>query len=149
MAAAKGNKYAKGLTNSGAPPKWTDPKKLHERIVEYFEYIKGDESEERTEEPPTVTGLALFLGFSAKSTLYEYSKKQEFSNSIKRGLMLIEQNYEFHLYAKNSTGSIFALKNMGWKDQKHYDHTTDGESLNLSPEERNERIIALQKKLSK
>jgi len=129
MAAAKGNRYAEGLTTSGKPPIWSDPKKFDERVREYFEYIKGVEKE-RDPEPPTITGLALFMGFSTKTTLYEYAKKKEYANSIKRGLMLVEQNYEFTLFAKQSTGAIFALKNMEWRDQKQVDVTTKGDKIN-------------------
>jgi len=142
MAAPKGNKYALGL-HEGRPAKYTDPKVLGERIVEYFDYIQGEEGEQtyidegglkknvwtRQPEPPTITGLTLFLGFSHKSSLYDYAKKEDFSDSIKRALTIVEQNYEFTLFTRQSTGAIFALKNMGWKDQKHLDHTSDGKEL--------------------
>lgn len=149
MSAPKGNKYALGLTDTGRPRIYETVEALDVRINEYFEYIKGNEDEAREPEPPTVTGLTLHLGFCNKSTLYDYAKRKEFSNSIKRALTLVEQSYEYNLYSKQATGSIFALKNMGWKDQKHHDHTTDGESLNMSPEEREARIKELKKKLSK
>ena len=142
MAAHRNNRYAEGLTNSGKPPIWDDPKKFDKRVNEYFEYIKGEfkdipkkGKEEahttclRAPEPPLITGLALFMGFSTKTTLYEYAKRKEYANSIKRGLMLVENNYEKYLFEKNSTGAIFALKNMDWRDQRHHDHTTKGKEL--------------------
>lgn len=130
MAAPKGNKFAEGLTNSGRPPIYEDPKKLYDRIVEYFTYIQGELDDDkkviREPEPLTVTGLSIFLGFNSKGTLYEYAKKKEFSDSIKRALLFVEQKYEEMLLSKASTGAIFALKNMGWKDK------TEVEQKNLN-----------------
>lgn len=88
------------------------------------------------DEKPTVTGLTLALGFADKSTLYDYAKKPEFSHSLKRALTIVERGYEEALRESNATGSIFALKNMGWVDKQNYDHTTQGEKIT-----RIERVI--------
>jgi hypothetical protein len=72
---------------------------------------------------PTVTGLALHLGFADKTTLYEYRDRPEFSYSIKRALTMIEQYHEEGLSGNNVTGTIFALKNMGWKDKQETEHS--------------------------
>lgn len=66
---------------------------------------------------PTVTGLALHLGFADKTTLYEYRDRPEFSYPIKRALTMIEQYHELGLCDNNVAGRIFALKNMGWRDK--------------------------------
>lgn len=66
---------------------------------------------------PTVTGLALALGFADKTTLYEYRDRTEFSYSIKRALTMIEQYHELGLDGNSVAGRIFALKNMGWTDK--------------------------------
>ena len=43
---------------------------------------------------------------------------QEFSDSVKRAKLLIENGYEVDLRKTgNPAGSIFALKNMGWSDR--------------------------------
>jgi len=126
MAAPKGNKYAQGLTNSGRPPKYTDPKKLYDMIIGYFEFIQGEfDDEGECIRPPshiTITGLAIFLGFDSKSTLYEYAKKKEFSYSIRRAMLFVENNYEEMLFTKISQGAIFALKNMGWYDKQRIEN---------------------------
>lgn len=131
MAAAFGNQYAVG-NNGGRPVIWDDPVKLATRCEEYFEYIKGEskknkvvtpdgEIEEevwvRKPEPPMITALSLFLGFCTKTTLYEYSKKEEFSNCIKNAITRVEMGYEYRLSDDKPTGAIFALKNMGWSDR--------------------------------
>lgn len=66
---------------------------------------------------PTITGLALHLGFADKTTLYEYRDRPEFSYPIKKSLLLIEKCLELKLENQAVTGIIFALKNMGWKDK--------------------------------
>lgn len=136
MAAPKGNKFAEGLTTSGRPPIYDpeQPEKLYDRIVSYFDYIQGEfhiENKEdkevvvwdRKPEPETITGLALYLGFRSKGTLYEYAKKNEFSDYVKRALLVVEQKYELQLSYTSPTGAIFALKNMGWKDKQEIEQT--------------------------
>ena len=66
---------------------------------------------------PTVTGLALHLGFADKTTLYEYRDRDGFSYLIKRALTIIEQYHEEAMDGNNVAGRIFVLKNMGWKDK--------------------------------
>lgn len=68
-------------------------------------------------EKPTITGLALALGFADKTTLYEYRDRKEFSYSIKRAITMIEMYHEEGLSEGNVAGRIFALKNMGWRDK--------------------------------
>jgi hypothetical protein len=66
----------------------------------------------------TLTGLVLALGFCSKDTLYEYQKFPEFTESVKRARLLIEQEYENRLIlGGNAASSIFALKNFGWADK--------------------------------
>lgn len=136
MAAPKGNNFAKG-NKGGRPPIHTDPEKIKNLIDDYFEWIQGEEGREedtgtqywiRTPEPPTVTGLALHLGFADKSSLYDYKDKNEFSHSIKRAISRIEKHHEIAIAnGDKCTGNIFALKNFGWKDKVETDNTHSGE----------------------
>lgn len=87
-------------------------------LVQYTQCGTFVSETEKVKNPkPTVTGLALYLGFADKSTLYEYRDREEFSYSIKRALSMIEMYHEERLSDNNVTGAIFALKNMGWKDK--------------------------------
>lgn len=151
MSAPLGNTNAVG-NEGGRPPiydcsKEEDIKKVEDLCDEYFEYIKGEYKEDEFEyepgkfetkketirkaEPPTVTGLTLFIGFESKSTLYDYSNKVEFSHSIKKALTRIEQYHEIATsYGDKCVGNIFILKNFGWKDNQGIDHTTNGKELN-------------------
>lgn len=82
---------------------------------------------------PTVTGLALHLGFADKTTLYEYRDRPQFSYPIKRALTMIEQYHELGLSDNNVTGRIFALKNMGWKDKVETGFT-DSDGKDVKPQ---------------
>lgn len=70
------------------------------------------------EKPVTLTGMILHLGLCSRSAFDEYEKRPEFLYSVKRAKAIIEDQYEQNLHAGNSTGSIFALKNFGWKDKQ-------------------------------
>ena len=71
----------------------------------------------------TITGLALHLGFSDRQSLYDYQERPEFSCIIKKARLRIENVYEQRLLSNSPTGSIFALKNMGWKDKVETEHS--------------------------
>lgn len=113
----------------GRPRKFKSPEELKESIEEYLNETPRDEW--------TITGLALALDTSRKVLLdYEnmeendlYSDIEEddrafFSNTIKKAKELIENSYEIDLKKSGRTGTIFALKNFGWKDSQQIDHTT-------------------------
>jgi hypothetical protein len=132
MPAPKGNKYAIG-NNGGRPPKYKSAKELEAQINAYFDHIQGEKRGRkwiRPAEAPTVTGLALFLGFASRQSLLDYKEKQEFTDIIKRAVTVIEHGYELKLSGTTATGAIFALKNMGWQD-KYYGELTgkDGKDL--------------------
>lgn len=155
----EGNQASLG-NEGGRPPLFSNPEELKDKINEYFEYIegefiierkitskttgKGKEAVTTTEdepvkiwirhpEAPSVTGLAFFLGFESRQSLYDYDKKAEYSYIIKRGLIQVEMKYEKGLWQERPTGAIFALKNMGWNDRTETDITTKGDKINNSP----------------
>lgn len=122
MGAPKGNKYALG-NNGGKPPKYSNANQLHEKCSEYF--LECEVNNEKA----TITGLALFLGFESRQSLYDYKEKKEYSYILKRATLAVENSYE----TSGSAFDIFALKNMGWKDKNEVDHTSNGESINITP----------------
>ncbi len=100
----------------GMTPKYKTPEAMQKAIDAYF--VQCDEEKK----PYTVTGLALALDFADKKSLRDYQEKDEFSPLIKRAKLKVEMAYERRLSGANATGAIFALKNMGWRDQQHYEH---------------------------
>jgi len=143
MAAPIGNKNAEG-NEGGRPLIFETTEDCKNKCNAYFEYIKGESHKEqstifdkdgipheiitdvwdRLPEPGTITGLTLFLGFNSRSSLYNYENKIEFLDIIKNAMLRVENEYEKALRLdKTPTGSIFALKNMGWKDQSNVEHS--------------------------
>lgn len=119
---------------AGRPPEFETPELMQEKIEEYFSRI------EKSSTSATITGLAYFLGFESRQSFYDYEKKEQFSYTVKRARLAIEQVYEQRLHGNSNAGAIFALKNFGWIDSQSFDHTTDGKALtglivNVKPEE--------------
>lgn len=116
----------------GRPPIYETPEELEKKINEYYDSLsakvipglEGDGSDDEITyaEPATITGLALYLGFESRQSFYDYERKENFSYIIKKARLRIEHEYEKKLHYKNPTGSIFALKNMGWDDRTQIKH---------------------------
>lgn len=74
--------------------------------------------------PPTVTGLALALGFATRKSLIDYQGKKEFVNTIARAKTRCEEYAESRLYDKDgANGAKFSLEqNFRWgKEEKGSD----------------------------
>ena len=134
MTFKKGNKFALGITTNGKPPVFDSPEAIETKINEYFESLL-DEKGEEYKNRPTITGLALFLGFASRQSLHDYLQKDDYSYIIKRAQQIVAMSYEEMLLTRVSTGAIFALKNMGWKDEQKVVQT------NLNSKELTEKEI--------
>lgn len=136
MPAPLGNQYALN-NNGGRPPVFQTLEELETKIEEYFNDPDHDYREIGEtiwqKKPITITGLALYLGFVSRQSLYDYEKIEEYSCAIKKARLRVEQEYEAKLSRNNPTGSIFALKNMGWKDTSEIKHQVERSFLNLDP----------------
>lgn len=125
----------------GRPPFYETIEELDKKIAEYWNYILGDFTEEEHEdeegvtftrkvytrypEHPSVTGLALYLGFTSRQALLNYEDKPEFVDSVKKAKLKVEHSYEQALHGRNQAGPIFALKNFGWADKQEIDQKTE------------------------
>ena len=107
----------------GRPRKYNSVEELQSEIDNYYQMCKDED------EPLTITGLALYLGFESRQSILDYEKNDDFSCTIKRARMRIENSYEKMLQNQSSSGAIFALKNFGWKDKQEFDHTTNGKDI--------------------
>jgi len=111
------------MAEIGRPAHYTDPGDLEAKVQEYFADEEGKK---------TITGLAYHLGFESRQSLYDYEQKGEFSYIIKRARLKVEMMYEEMLQGTTPTGSIFALKNMGWKDNQRTELTgADGGAIEM------------------
>ena len=128
----------------GCPPMYETKEEMEEKIERYFKecngvpYFDDDGNPLRTDKgcivyekqpkPPTVTGLALALGFSTRKSLLEYQGKPEFVNTITRAKTRIEEYAEIRLFDRDGVnGAKFSLMNnfKGWRDKPE---KTDKES---------------------
>lgn len=105
---------------AGKPAKFKTVEELQNAIDKYFNENK---------ESPTITGLALELGFASRQSFYDYEKNKKYSYTVKRARLKIENFYESHLIGQYTSGPIFALKNFGWSDKQDVDITTGGDKL--------------------
>lgn len=117
---------------AGRPPIFETVDDLANAIDDYFQngvtkrkVVIGKGENTRVEEipVPTITGLCYYIGFESRQSFYDYEDKDEFSYTIKRARLFIEKEYEEQLSVGNTTGAIFALKNMGWRDKTETEHT--------------------------
>ncbi len=116
------------VTNMGGrPAKFDNPEDLQKKVDEYFDWAKQENNGIKT-----ITGLALFLGFESRQSIYDYEKDGTFSYIIKNARLRVEEGYEERLHTSTPTGAIFALKNMGWKDKVETGFT-DNDGKDVSP----------------
>ncbi len=117
------------MGREGRPPKYETPQEMQEAIDVYFDEL-GDEL-------PTITGLALALGFDGRhGLLYYQDEKPDFLTTIKRAKARVEEAMERELINRNGsvTGLIFNLKNnFAWKDAQDITVVTENEDGNREP----------------
>lgn len=128
-------------SKGGRPPKYTSKEEIEKLIEEYFkkcdgelvinengEAILGDNGKPiyKNAKPPTVTGLALALGFSTRQGLLNYQAKKEFIDTITRAKSYIEEYAERRLFDRDGVqGAKFSLINnfKGWDEKQNLEIT--------------------------
>ena len=128
----------------GRPPIYKTVNEIEEKIDTYFKKCEGEilkDDNGKTvlnkfgnpvvvnRKPPTVTGLALALGFTNRLDLLRYQGKEEFCNTITRAKSMVEQYAEERLFDRDgSNGAQFSLRNnfKGWDADKKNDDSGDG-----------------------
>ncbi len=108
------------LRKVGRPLKFKRASDLEEAIEKYFDTTPKDEW--------TITGLALALG-TTRRILIQYGQRDLYRPIVEKAKLKVENSYELDLKKKGQTGSIFALKAMGWSDKQEIDVTSKGEAL--------------------
>lgn len=125
----------------GAPRKWKSVSAMQKAIDAYFEKCEGEpliiEGEQQRDKygvpifinvkPPTITGLALALGFTGRQALLDYQARPEFADTVTRAKARCEEYAEMRLYDKDgANGAKFSLGcNFGWREVNETKLTTD------------------------
>ena len=123
----------------GRPPKYKSKEEIEEKIDAYFKQCEGEVLKDNNgntvfnkfgnpviinQRPPTVTGLALALGFSTRLSLLNYQRTKEFMNPITRAKARVEAYAEERLFDRDgSSGAQFSLRNnfKGWTEKTELD----------------------------
>ena len=106
------------MSKAGRPKKYTEAELMQRKIDAYFKKCDNEH------DPYTVTGLCLALDIT-RETLSQYLKNSEFSDTIKKAKLKVENYLEKRLITDTSTtGIIFNLKNnFGWTDKQQLEHS--------------------------
>ena len=139
----------------GRPPRFRSPEAMQAKIDAYFEACQGEvlkndfgqpvlnkwgEAVMVDVHPPTMTGLALALGFRDRSSLLDYQAKPRFEEIIVRAKSRIEQYAEERLFDKDgSAGARFSLQNnfKRWKETRDVNLTAvEGADIMAEVEQR-------------
>ncbi len=126
----------------GAPRKWKSVKAMQEAIDAYFKKCEGEplivDGAVAVDKygspiiinvrPPTVTGLALALGFTGRQALIDYQGRPEFADTVTRAKSRCEEYAESRLYDKDgANGAKFSLGcNFGWRATEEKAETSAG-----------------------
>lgn len=120
-------KRAKVKKPMGHPPKYRTAEEMEAAVDIYFDKcpdtrIVVTPTGKKVKVPcPTITGLALFLGFvDRRSILDNEARDENFSRVVKKARARIQRNYESMLHNPACTGAIFALKQFGWVDRTEH-----------------------------
>jgi hypothetical protein len=99
---------------SGRPRLYSDPIFFEEKVEQYFDEC------EKGGKPPTVAGIAYYLGFEDKESFSYYANYEGFSRTVKKTRLRIEAAKNEMLFNRehSTAGVIFDLKNNhGWADK--------------------------------
>ena len=120
------NKY---VSNKRKKPKFRNPKEMEKKIEEYFDIWHNQVEEYEYDweavikARPTLTWLALYLGFPNTEAFWKYKNEPKYAEIVARAYSCIEQYYEEHLLSKYTKWSSFALRNIGnWEQKEKFEH---------------------------
>ena len=142
----------------GRPPVYKSKEEIQEKIDKYFSDCEGEvlKDEEGNpilnkyggviimgSKPPTITGLALALGFASRQALLNYQNREEFNDTITRAKSRVEQYAEERLFDRDgSNGAQFSLKNnfKGWNADKKEENQQGSEVVKIELTRKNKPI---------
>jgi hypothetical protein len=90
---------------------------LLDAIDNYFNSLKLAEANGDKTCTPTLTGLAIHLGFTSKEDFEYYEIMGRYAWIAKQARFKIMAYYEGRLLMPAPTGAIFALKSLGWHER--------------------------------
>ena len=139
---------AKETHAGGRPPKYDTPEEMGKKIDEYFaqcvpEYMRNDDGVIETTvkgkpiliniNSPSLSGLALYLGYESRQSIYDNENNEKFSYIIKRARTKVEEWVYQHSMSGDISPAvgIFILKQFGYTDTQVID-MTHSDKLDMS-----------------
>lgn len=131
------------------PLKYKTVEELQTAIDAYFKHCEGEVLKDDDDQPifdkfghpvivnrkpPTVTGLALALGFTSRQALLNYQAKKQFVDTVTRAKSRCEDYAEARLFDRDGAmGAKFSLANnfKGWSEKAQNEDTAAGQLENL------------------
>lgn len=138
----------------GRPPKFKNKEEMQKLIDQYFEKCNGEVLKDNDGEtvlnknglpiiinakPPTITGLALALGFQSRQSLLNYQGKKEFLDTITKAKLQVEEYTESRLFDRDGVnGAKFSLEhNFKWNSTNNDTSSSEIPLLYKALEENN------------
>ena len=106
----------------GRPRKWDSKEALQRDIDRYYKYCDDKNR------PVTIAGLAYYLDVD-RQTIYNYEKKDEFFDTIKKAKNYIVMRLEEEAIMNGRAGTIFVMKQYGYTDKHEVTNEIQGESF--------------------
>ena len=126
----------------GRKPMYDSVDEMQEKIDAYFRDCDGklltDEAGKPVlrngvpvrvgKHPPTMTGLALALGFATRKSIFDYKKKAAFEWTLTLARSRVEMYTEERLFDRDGArGAMFSLlRNFGWGAEKKQEESETG-----------------------
>jgi hypothetical protein len=110
---------AKAKRPKGQPKKWETREALQADVDRYFAYCKEEKR------PRTIAGLAYYLEVD-RQTIYNYSYKEDYFDIIKKARNRIMMNLEEEAIINGKAGTIFVMKQYGYKDKQEIEGNVEG-----------------------
>lgn len=142
----------------GRPLKFNSKEEMQDLIDKYFSECKGEILKDNNGEavlnknglpivinskPPTITGLALALGFQSRQALLNYQGKKEFNDTILKAKSRVEEYAETRLFDRDGVnGAKFSLEyNFKWNSTNSNIESSEVPSLYKALEENSNNDI--------
>ena len=130
----------------GRAPKYKTAEAMQEAIDSYFLSCEGQPVTDadgnfvfdkrgkmvyKDAKPPTITGLALALGFNSRQSLINYQGRKQFMDTITRAKARVEEYAEGRLFDRDGgRGAEFTLKcNFKWNSSPAAEQEKDNGQL--------------------
>jgi hypothetical protein len=115
---------------SGRPRLYETPEQFNEAVTFYYTACIS------REEPMTLSGLCLHMGFSGRNAMFRYASYEGFLNAVTRARTLIEYSYEKEVLTNKNSAAARLLACIGGDDFWNITHKIDIPGLPGTHEDR-------------